>query len=161
MNMQLILNVLLMYAILIGVNLPAPFLGLSFRETEPRRRLWFEPPGFVIPLAWFILFTLLGIARHLLLTAGGEPSGGWLIIVLAVLCACYAYYTLGLARLTGVSALWFGLGGNLAVIILALVVALLLRPISATVSLLVLPVAVWTGYATAIVLGEMRAQRLV
>lgn len=151
----------LMYAILIGVNIPASLLGIEFPNNSDRERLWYEPPGYVIPLAWFILFAMLGIARfELLKTQVGSLSSGWLI-GLAVLCAGYAYYTIGLSQLTGVSALWFGLVGNVIVIAFALFVAHLLMPKSVTASLLVLPVALWTAYATAIVIGQMKAQQLL
>jgi tryptophan-rich sensory protein len=131
---------------------------LVFESNEPDRRLWYEPPGFVIPLVWFVLFTLLAIARYQL-TRSGDGAGGP-VVALAVLCATYAYYTLGLARLTGVSALWFGLFGNILVIIAALAVAYLARQESATAALLVVPVAIWTSFATAIVVGQMRLQGL-
>ncbi|MBE9178573.1 tryptophan-rich sensory protein [Oculatella sp. LEGE 06141] len=155
MNGPLIANIVLMYGILIGVNLPAPLLGLDFQEDSVRQRLWYEPPGYVIPIVWFVLFTLLGIARYEL--ARRNPGGNihWLITGLAILCATYAYYTLGLSKLTGVSALWFGLVGNVAVILSALLVAYQLGTASMTASLLVVPVAVWTVYATAIVIGEL------
>lgn len=159
MNWPLIANILLFYGILILVNVPAPFIGLEF-EPETKRRLWYQPPGFVIPIVWFVLFTLLGIARYQLVQSG-QTSASWLLIGLAILCATYAYYTLGLANLTGISALWFGLWGNLAVIAVAALVTLRLFPEAKTASYLVLPVAIWTAYATWIVLGEMKQQAIL
>jgi hypothetical protein len=67
---------------------------------------------------WFVLFTLLGFARYVLLQASHAPLQGWLF-GLAFLCATYAYYTLGLAKLAQVYALWFRLFSNIAVIIFA------------------------------------------
>lgn len=160
MDGQLVANVVLMYVVLVGINLPAPLLGLEFEESRDQTRLPYAPPGYVIPIAWFVLFTLLGVARSMV-AGTPAPGAGWPIIALAVLCAAYAYYTLGLAKLTGVSALWYGLVGNVAVILAALAVAYVLYPVSATAALLVLPVAVWTSYATAIVLGEMKVEGLV
>lgn len=159
-DIVLIANILLMYAILIGVNIPATRLGIDFDDNEPRHRLWFEPPGYVISIVWFVLFTLLGIARYTVTQPPGWDMQ-WLLIGLAVMCASYAYYTVGLAKLTGISALWFGLLGNGIVIVLALVVSYVLYPISPMASLLVAPVAVWTTFATAIVVGEMRVQKLI
>jgi tryptophan-rich sensory protein len=66
MNWILILSILLFYRILILLNIPASFLGLEF-ESDSKPRLWFQPPGFVIPVVWFVLFTLMGIARCKLL----------------------------------------------------------------------------------------------
>jgi tryptophan-rich sensory protein len=159
MNVSLLLNLALMYAILIGINIPASLLGLDFNDSTPRERLWFEPPGFVIPLAWFVLFFLLGIARYHVTQTTKSSMANWLLIALAVLCASYAYYTLGLAQITGLSALWYGLAGNILVIIFALVVAYKLSAVSTTAALLVVPVALWTTFATAIVVGEMRMQK--
>ena len=56
-------SLFLLYGILIGVNLPAPFLGLEFDNDPPAQRLWYAPPGWVIPAAWFVLFALLAAAR--------------------------------------------------------------------------------------------------
>lgn len=160
MDGQLVASILLMYAILVGVNLPAPLLGLEFEDSPERDRLPYAPPGWVIPAAWFVLFALLGTARWLVLRTA-DADGGGAIVALAVLCAAYAYYTLGLAKLTGVSALWYGLAGNVAVVLAALAVAGVLLPAAPAAALLVLPVAVWTTYATAIVVGELKAEGLV
>lgn len=159
MNDSPLANVALMYVILIGVNLPTPFLGLDSEPGAPPKRLRFEPPGFVIPIVWLVLFTGLGVARALVVRSGGTGAG--LVVVLALVCAAYAYYTLGLAKLTGVSALWFGLFGNVVVIVLALAVASEVYIASPTASGLVVPVAVWTAFATAIVIGQMRVRRLL
>lgn len=159
MNWMLVLSILQFYAILIGVNLPAPFLGLEF-ESDNKPRLWFQPPGFVIPIVWFVLFTLLGIARFKLLQAGQVDFQGWLV-ALAILCATYAYYTLGLAKLTGISALGFGLAGNVVVINFAMVVVIKIYPVSVVASLLTLPVVFWTAFASLIVIGEMKLDKLL
>lgn len=158
---SLLINVALLYAILIGVNLPVPLLGLSFEDDTSGNRLWYEPPGWIIPLVWWVLFTMLGLARYELGKAKSGETGRTLIIYLALLCASYAYYTLGLTKLTGVSSLWFGLFGNLIVIAYTLFVVNRVREVSTVATCLILCVAVWTGYATAIVLGQLRAQKLV
>jgi tryptophan-rich sensory protein len=109
MYWQLIGSVLLMYGVLIVINIPAPFLGLRFENESALQRLSFEPPGWIIPIVWFFLFTLLGIARYLLTSQGNNQLEGYGIIALALLCATYAYYTLGLSNLNGISTLWLGL----------------------------------------------------
>ena len=114
----------------------------------------------MIPIVWFVLFTLLGVARYQLLQTPQPQLQGWLF-GLAFLCATYAYYTLGLAKLTHISALWFGLLGNVAVILLAAWVVWRLRPASPTAALLTAPVIAWTVYASLIVLGEMKRQKLI
>ncbi|MFN7119761.1 MAG: tryptophan-rich sensory protein [Saprospiraceae bacterium] len=159
MNPMLIFSILLFYGILVVVNIPAPFLGLEF-ESNNKPRLWFQPPGFVIPIVWFVLFTLLGIARYTLLKMQ-QPELVWLLIILAVLCATYAYYTLGLAKLTGISALWFGLIGNLVVIAVAALVIIQILPVSTLAAWLVVPVIVWTAFASLIVWGELKMEHLI
>lgn len=79
-----------MYGILIGVNIPAPLIGLNFENDSPGKRLSFEPPGYIIPVVWFVLFTLFGIARYLLLKTGRSSLQIYSTISLAFLCATYA-----------------------------------------------------------------------
>lgn len=159
MTWSLILSILVFYAILVAVNIPAPFVGLDFdRGDEPN--LWYAPPGYVIPIVWFVLFTLLGIARQELLKTN-QSDYQWLLFALAFLCASYAYYTLGLAKLTHVSALWYGLIGNGVVIAFAAWVVYQLMSVSKLAASLTVPVIVWTAFATLIVLGEMKLKKLL
>jgi tryptophan-rich sensory protein len=156
---SLIISILTFFGILVAVNIPAPFIGLEFDSGETPK-LWYAPPGYVIPVVWFVLFTLLGIARYKLLQAGHGDLQGWLY-ALAFLCASYAYYTLGLAKLTHVSALWFGLIGNIIVILLAAIVVYKLWPVQKAAALLTLPIIIWTAYASFIVIGEMKLEKLI
>lgn len=159
MDTSLFTSILLFFGILIIINIPAPFLGIEF-ETDTAPRLWYELPGFVIPIVWFFLFTLYGVARYNLIQIG-ESNLQWLLLALAILCASYAYYTLGLAKLTGISALWFGLIGNIVVILFATFVSCSLFPVSKMIAFLVIPTIIWTSYATLIVIGEMKLQKLL
>jgi tryptophan-rich sensory protein len=68
-------------------------------------------------------------------------------------------YTLGLAILTGISALWYGLIGNITVILFAPIVVIKLYTVSLTAALLTLPVIVWTAFASLIVIGEMKLEK--
>lgn len=154
-----ILSILLFYGILIGVNIPAPFVGLDFDSNE-QPKLWYSPPGIIIPIVWFLLFALLGVARQNLVS-NQVQSYQWWLFGLAFLCAAYAYFTLGLAKLTHISALWYGLIGNLVVIAFAAVVVFKLLSVSKTAAFLTLPVILWTTFATAIVVGEMRLAKLI
>ena len=161
MNNSLLFNILFFYAILLVVNLPAPFLGLKFDDGAVDK-VWFAPPGYVIAIVWWILFTLLGAARYLVVqSVDAPPSGSSLIIGLGVLCAAYAYYTLGLEAVTGISALWFGLAGNLLVIAAATFIVRQLFNTVPTAAFLVAPVVLWTSFATLIVLAEIKAARLI
>ncbi|UBZ14828.1 tryptophan-rich sensory protein [Flagellimonas marinaquae] len=155
---SLFFSILSFYGILIVVNIPAPFLGLNFENGEAPK-LWYAPPGFVIPIVWFVLFTLLGIGRYYLIQTSTNHQ--WWLYGLALLCATYAYYTLGLAKTTHVSALWFGLIGNLVVIIFAILVVYKLFPINKVSALLTIPVILWTMFASIIVIGEMKLEKLI
>lgn len=148
-------NILLFYGILFLTNVPAYFLGLKFEGNAPKKRLWFEPPGFVIPIVWVFLFLLLAILRYKLVSIEADDLAK-MTIVLAVVCASYAYYTLGLERLTGISALKFGLIGNILVILVALWVGVTVSALSSNLSYLVFPIVVWTFFATMIILGQLR-----
>jgi tryptophan-rich sensory protein len=147
------------YGILIVVNIPAPFIGLEF-ENDAAPRLWYQPPGFVIPIVWFVLFALLALARTYLITQGQGSVQFWLF-ALAFLCATYANYTLGFAKLTNISALWFGLLGNLVVIGFAFFIIWKLYPLSRMAAYLTMPVIFWTVFASLIVVGEMKLQKLL
>jgi tryptophan-rich sensory protein len=148
-------NILLFYGILFLTNVPAYFLGLKFEGNAPKKRLWFEPPGFVIPIVWIFLFLLLAILRYKLVSIEADDLAK-MTIVLAVVCASYAYYTLGLERLTGISALKFGLIGNIFVILVSLWVGVTVSELSSNLSYLVFPIVIWTFFATMIILGQLR-----
>ncbi len=148
-------NILLFYGILFLTNVLAYFLGLKFEGNEPKKRLWFEPPGFVIPIVWIFLFLLLAILRYKLIQIEADDLAK-MTIVLAVVCASYAYYTLGLEKLTGISALKFGFVGNALVILVSLWVGVTVSQLSSNLSYLVFPIVAWTFFATMIILGQLR-----
>lgn len=155
---SLVLNILLFYGILVLTNVPAYFLGLKFEGNEPKKRLWFEPPGIVIPIVWLFLFLLLAILRYKLVQIQANYLAN-ITIVLAVVCASYAYYTLGLEKLTGISALKFGLAGNVLVILAALWVGVMVSELSSNLSYFVFPIVAWTFFATMIILGQLRFEK--
>ncbi len=121
------------------------FLGLKFEGNAPKKRLWFEPPGYVIPVVWVFLFLLLAILRYKLVSIEADELAK-MTIVLAVVCASYAYYTLGLEKLTGISALKFGLFGNILVILVALWVGVTVSELSSNLSYLIFPIVAWTFF---------------
>lgn len=151
-------NLLLFYGILFLTNVPAYFLGLKFEGNEPKKRLWFEPPGFVIPIVWVFLFLLLAILRYELIEIEADYLAK-MTVVLAVVCASYPYYTLGLEKLTGFSALKFGLAGNILVILAALWVGMMVSSLSSNLSYLIFPIVGWTIFATMIILGQLRLEK--
>lgn len=155
MNSSLLFNIGLLLGMLFLTNIPAYFLGLKFEGNIPNKRLWFEPPGFVIPIVWVFLFLMLAYLRYKLVM-GNEHDQATMILVLAFICASYPYYTLGLEKLTQISALKFGLGGNILVIFTALWVGVEISSFSANLSYLIYPIVVWTFFASMIILGQLR-----
>lgn len=155
---SLVFNILLFYGILVLTNVPAYFLGLKFEGNEPKKRLWFEPPGFVIPIVWIFLFLLLAILRYKLVQIQADYLAK-ITVALAVVCASYTYYTLGLEKLTGISALKFGLAGNILVILVALWVGVMVSELSSNLSYFVFPIVAWTFFATMIILGQLRLEK--
>jgi tryptophan-rich sensory protein len=152
---DLFLNIALFLGILFLINVPAYFLGLKFEGNEARKRLWFEPPGFIIPIVWVVLFCLLAVLRYRLQLQHADTLA-WMTLVLAFICATYAYYTLGLEKLTGISALKLGLAGNILVILAALWVGRMVSELSSTLSYLIFPIVAWTFFATMIIIGQLR-----
>lgn len=155
MNSSLLFNILLLWGMLILTNVPALFFGLKFEGNAPKKRLWFEPPGFVIPVVWVLLFLMLAFLRYKLVL-GNRQDLALMILALAFICASYPYYTVGLEKLTGISALKFGLAGNILVILTALFVGMEISEFSATLSYLIYPIVIWTFYVSMIILGQLR-----
>ena len=141
MNSSLLFNIILLWGILILTNVPALFFGLRFEGNEPKKRLWFEPPGFIIPIVWVFLFLMLAFLLYELVI-GNRHDLALMILVLAFICASYPYYTLGLEKMTGISALKFGLGGNILVILTALFVGIEISEFSASLSYLIYPIVI-------------------
>jgi tryptophan-rich sensory protein len=158
MNSSLLFNIGLLWGMLFLTNIPGFFLGLKFEGNVPKKRLWFEPPGFVIPIVWVILFLMLAYLRYKLVL-GNERDLAFMILILAFICATYPYYTLGLEKITGISALKFGLFGNILVILTALWVGIEISNFSANLSYLIYPIVIWTFYASMIILGQLRISR--
>lgn len=155
--MTLLFNIFGFLALLLLINVPAGLLGLDFGEDGPSPAP-LAPPGWLVVAAWLTLFLAMGYARWSVLEAGGSASFGTAIILLGVFCASYAYYTLGLAQLTGISALWFGLIGNGVVIIFAMALAVQAWPLSTGAGIALAAVAVWTSFATISVVQELLLQ---
>ncbi|MEJ2503724.1 MAG: tryptophan-rich sensory protein [Gemmatimonadota bacterium] len=154
----LVLNVLGFLALVLVVNLPAGRLGLVFDDAAPDTRL--APPGWLVVAAWLVLFPAMGAARWLV--DSGDPGATGVaraILVLAVLCATYAYYTLGLARVTGISPAISGLVGNATVIALAIGTARAAAAVSPPAAWLLAAVAAWTAFASISVVPEVAAIR--
>lgn len=154
MGMNLLAQFALVMGIVVGVNIPASLVGIDFADEGPSSVPW-SPPGWVIQAAWTLLFALLAIARARLLQVGASDQAK-ATLCLIVLCATYAWTTLGLARLTGWSPLVLGLIVNLLVILGS---ALLARAASDTDTIaagFIWPVTAWTVFATLLIAAELR-----
>ncbi len=154
MNLGLLFNVLLFLGILTAVNLPAFYIGLKPLERGVPRRLWFELPRFAIYWVWIFLFMLLAVVRHRL-QLENEHESGVLLMVLAIVCATYSYYTIGLEKLTGISALKLGLAGNLVIIISTICTGVVVAGYSLYLSYLLYPLVVWAFYLSMVSLGKL------
>jgi tryptophan-rich sensory protein len=155
MNASLLFNISLLAGILLVTNIPGYFLGFKFQGNIPKKRLWFEPPGFVIPIIWIFFFIIFAYVRFSL-ELRNEHELAMKVLLLAFVCALYPYYTLGLEKLTGISALKFGLAGNVLVILTALMVGIQVAEFSANLSYLIYPIIIWTFFASMILLGQLR-----
>ncbi|MHA7131424.1 hypothetical protein [Algoriphagus namhaensis] len=155
MEASLFSNILYFEAILIFLNVPALLLGLKFEGNHPSQRLWYEPAAILVPVVWFFLFVLLAVLNSKLLEAGSTDISA-MIFTLAIVCAMYPYYTLGLEKATGISALKFGLAGNALILILALTVGNKVSEISPQLSYFIFPLLVWTAYTTLVLIGRFR-----
>lgn len=158
METDLIINIVFFETILVILSLPAILIGLKFTGNSPAKRLWFEPAGYIVPMVWVVLFGLLAVLQfNLQLVNMTEAS--MLVFVLALVCALYPYYTLGLEKLTGFSAIKFGLFGNGLILVVALWLAAEVGQQSPSLSYLVFPLVVWTAYTTFVLLGRLRLER--
>jgi hypothetical protein len=111
-------------------------------------------------VAWLVLFPMLGIAQFNLIegplarsvAVGHRRTCGRLrrMCVLQVVGGVSHCSITALVRTHG----------EVVVILLAAAVAWRIAAVCPAAAKLVLPVAVWTGYATAIVVGEMRRDAL-
>ncbi len=144
--------VLLLALPLIGGQISSVFSGDIAAAYASLEKPFFSPPGWVFPLAWLILYALMGI-------------GSWLVYQSAVQEEkSPAYYLLPYALQLIVNFCWapvfFGLGAYkagtaLAVVLLAAVVWMILRfaRINITAAFLQLPYLLWCIYAVALCFG--------
>ncbi len=147
--MALLGNVLGFLALLVIFNLPAQMMGLNFSFVAPDPS-WFHLRGWSLGVAWLVLLPLLGAARWSVLQSdrtGSTELTSW-ITKLAVACASYAYFTAGLAALTGIDALYFGMISNAFLTIAAGTLACLIWPMSKSAAVSVALVAVWSTIAS-------------
>ena len=108
-------------------------LGWNTRSAAPDP--WFAPPGWVVGLVWVGLFALLAAARWRLHARPGRRA--W---VTGLMLACLAFPLYAQAP----GSVWAGFVGSVATCVLAAVVAARAGPAAG----LVLPTALWCGFAS-------------
>ncbi len=158
MESDLFNNLIFFEAFLVLFNVPAVLMGLRFKGNSASQRLWFEPAGYLIPIVWIILFGLLAYLHTHLQQASLVNIYG-LNFALALICAGYPYYTLGLEKLTGISAVKLGIGGNCLIILLAIVLGNQLATLEESLSYLTLPIVIWTLYTSLVLIGRLRLEK--
>lgn len=126
-------NLLVWLGLVLGLNGLVFALGWTTRNTRPDP--WFAPPGWVIGCVWVGLFTLLAVARWRLADRPGRRAG---VTVLLLACLAFPFY----AQATGSG--WAAFGGSAGTGVLAAIVAARSGP----TGWLVLPTALWCGFAT-------------
>ena len=108
------------------------------------------PPGWVFPLAWSLLYALMGVALYVAWRAGAGAVPLTLFVIQLVLNGAWSWLFFGLERpglaLVEVALLWL--------VILATVVAFWrVRPLAGA---LLLPDLGWVGFASWLNLGILR-----
>jgi tryptophan-rich sensory protein len=136
--------------IVVGSSLAANAMIFSFGWGNP----WVEypsllrPPGWLIGAVWVGLFTLMAVARWIVVAAPGmRPADIRLVDALIVVCLSYVFYALA------TDSRVLGLLGNIGTIALALVATVRLWRVARPAALLIVPVPIWIAYATATILA--------
>lgn len=136
-------SVLLMNALIFGFGWNIP--------SDQMRRVWFEPPDYVVGAVWVALFALMAFARWQLngITTGQARRARFWITFLLVSCLLYPLYSLAIGSVIG------GLIGNLWTIALAVFTISRVWRVSPVAAYCIAPVIVWVTFATFITLGEL------
>jgi benzodiazapine receptor len=107
----------------------------------------FMPPGWAFPLAWTILYIMLGLSLAMILNARGARGRGLAVSVfLAQLALNYAWSPIFFAR----HKIDLALIVILAIIVLTVVTAWLFHRIRKPAAWLLLPYLAWLCFATAL-----------
>jgi translocator protein len=130
-------------------------LGLASGRLAGSGNAWFaalEKPGFmppasIFPVAWTILFALLGMALAIVLNARGAPRRGVALVLFAGMFAgLLAWSPLFFAW----HRIWPAFGLILAILAVAIAVAIIFGRIRRTAGLLIVPLLLWLGFAAAL-----------
>jgi tryptophan-rich sensory protein len=115
----------------------------------------FTPPGYAFGLIWTGLFSLMGTARWLI-AQGTDPTivaqHQQLVLGLIIFCLVQPLYS------TAISSRLGGILGTVAAFGLAGFTAVTVRSSSAAAGLLIVPVALWTLYASILLIAVIRSR---
>ncbi len=112
------------------------------------------PPGYAFGIIWTLLFTCMGTARWLL-GKSGDLLGAQhqqLMVVLITFCLIQPFYSTAIGSRLG------GLIGTVGAVFLAAFTVLNIRQSSEVAAWLVLPVAIWTMYASLLLIAVIRSR---
>jgi len=141
----------LLASIAVTVVVAGVFFGilavLHLNAPVPARWPSFAPPGPVIGVIWIVLFAAMGAARYLAATSGRSTArtDAWAVVGLLALCLAYPLYT------HAISGHATELVGNAISFVYALWLVARLRGPSPVAATLIVLVAVWIAFATALV----------
>ena len=105
---------------------------------------WFQPPGWAFPVAWTILYVMLGFAIAMVLNARGSPFRGYavaLFVVSFVLNLCWSPLFFGMHMIT--AALFLILG----MFVSAVATTIAFGQVRTTAAWLMVPYLAWLCFA--------------
>jgi tryptophan-rich sensory protein len=115
----------------------------------------FTPPGYAFGLIWTGLFTLMGTARWLIAQGTNTTivaQHQQLVLGLIIFCLVQPLYS------TAINSRLGGVLGTIAAFGLAGFTAVTVRSSSAIAGLLIVPVALWTLYASILLIAVIRSR---
>jgi translocator protein len=113
------------------------------------------PPGYAFGIVWTVLFTCMGAARWLVGKGTDLQQVAphqQLIAILVIFCLLQPLYSTAIGSRVG------GLLGTLATVVLAAFTAVSVRSSSELAALLITPVAIWTAFASFLLIAVIRSR---
>ena len=138
-------KLLICIAVPLAVGGIAALLTMNSMETfEKINKPSLSPPGWLFPIVWTILYTLMGIASYIVLTSEKKSRAQTALTLYGIQLAFNFMWTLIFFN-TGVY--WFAFVWLVALWILVTVTALLFYRISAAAGYLMIPYVLWVTFA--------------
>jgi translocator protein len=113
------------------------------------------PPGYAFGIIWTVLFALMGTARWFVLK-GSDPimaqQHQQLILILIIFCLIQPLYS------TAINSRLGGILGTIGAVALSAFTVLTIRNSSEIAALLIMPVVIWTMYASLLLIAVIRSR---